>query len=437
MFGHRHLIQVLTKGFPAITGIRWFNLAILVITPALALYGLLRVPILPKTAISAVCYYIYTMLGITAGALPKLHVSRMHTDVVSLVKAIIVFLILAGASAVQGSCYWWARRHRSHHRYTDTDLDPYNSERGLLWTHIGWVVFDSKLRPGPTDITDLKNDPLVQWQHRWYFYILAVFGYILPMCIPGLLWNDWLGGFYFVGALRMTAAHHSTFAINSIAHYLGSTPYDDKHSPRDHLISALLTMGEGYHNFHHQFPMDYRNAFRWYQWDPTKWFIATCHWFGLASHLRVFPSNEIEKGALTMKLKALKDVQDSLAWPVPSDKLPVVTWETFKEESKSRTLLLVSGFIHDATDFADNHPGGRALLTGNTGKDMTAAFFGGVYSHSHAAHNLLAMMRVGILAGGVEMPLEQVVPPSQMFFISAKETSAKEPASKEERQLAA
>jgi len=71
-----------------------------------------------------------------------------------------------------------------------------------------------------------------------------------------------------------------------------------------------------------------RNAFRWYQWDPTKWFIATCHWLGLASHLRVFPSNEIEKGALTMKLRALKGIQDSLKWPVSSDELPIVTWET-------------------------------------------------------------------------------------------------------------
>jgi hypothetical protein len=122
--------------------------------------------------------------------------------------ALQVFLILAGASAVQGSCYWWARRHRSHHRHTDTDLDPYNSERGLLWAHVGWVIFDTDLRPGPSDVSDLKNDPLVQWQHRWYFVILTIVGYILPMSIPGLLYGDWRGGFYFVGALRMTACHH-------------------------------------------------------------------------------------------------------------------------------------------------------------------------------------------------------------------------------------
>jgi stearoyl-CoA desaturase (Delta-9 desaturase) len=122
--------------------------------------------------------------------------------------------------------------------------------------------------------------------------------------------------------------YQCTFAINSIAHYLGDTPYDDRNSPRDHFLSAVLTLGEGYHNFHHQFPMDYRNAYRWYQYDPTKWFIIMCYYLGLASQLRQFPSEEVEKGALSMKLKQLKKVQDSLSWPVPSEDLPVVTWET-------------------------------------------------------------------------------------------------------------
>jgi stearoyl-CoA desaturase (delta-9 desaturase) len=87
-------------------------------------------------------------------------------------------------------------------------------------------------------------------------------------------------------------------------------------------------MGEGYHNFHHQFPMDYRNAFLWYQYDPTKWFIALCGKIGLANQLRVFPSNEISKGQLAMKLKELKQLQDSIKWPTSVDSLPVVSWET-------------------------------------------------------------------------------------------------------------
>ena len=79
----------------------------------------------------------------------------------------------------------------------------------------------------------------------------------------------------------------STFCVNSLAHWLGEAPFDDKHTPRDHFATALVTIGEGYHNFHHQFPMDYRNAIQWYQYDPTKWFIWVCQQLGLASHLKV------------------------------------------------------------------------------------------------------------------------------------------------------
>ncbi|KAG2147637.1 hypothetical protein DEU56DRAFT_131314 [Suillus clintonianus] len=69
------------------------------------------------------------------------------------------------------------------------------------------TAMQSNLKPGPADVSDLYKDPLVQWQHRWYFVILTIFGYLLPMVIPGLLWGDWKGGFFFVGAVRMTARY--------------------------------------------------------------------------------------------------------------------------------------------------------------------------------------------------------------------------------------
>ena len=119
-----------------------------------------------------------------------------------------VFLLLGGTSAVQGSCYWWARAHRSHHRYTDTDLDPYNSSRGLFWTHIGWIIFRSELHSGPADISDLQRDELIRWQHRHYFVLLVIFGFLFPAAVPGFLFDDWLGGMCFAGAMRLTIAHH-------------------------------------------------------------------------------------------------------------------------------------------------------------------------------------------------------------------------------------
>ncbi|KAF9074757.1 delta 9-fatty acid desaturase protein [Rhodocollybia butyracea] len=408
-------ISTLTENFPKITGVRWFNIGILTITPSLALAGVFFVRLQSSTLWFLLPYYLFTVLGITAGY-HRLWSHRAYTASLPLQW----FLLLGGTAAVQGSCYWWASAHRSHHRHTDTDLDPYNSKRGLLWTHIGWMIFKTDLHKGSADISDFRKDPLIQFQHRYYFPLTLLFGFVIPTIVPGLLWGDWLGAICYSTSLRLVLAHHGVFCINSIAHYIGSTPYDDKLSPRDHLLSAILTMGEGYHNFHHQFPMDYRNAYLWYQWDPTKWFIALCGMTGLANNLRMFPSNEIIKGALTMQLKALKKTQDSVAWPVPADDLPIVSWETFQEESQTRTLILISGFIHDVSSFVERHPGGPTLLLKNSGQDMTAAFFGGVYAHSNAAHNLLAMMRVGILAGGVEMAAECTIPPSQHLYIAER-----------------
>ncbi|RPD74608.1 hypothetical protein L226DRAFT_78784 [Lentinus tigrinus ALCF2SS1-7] len=385
------------KLFGFLPRVRWFNLGVLTITPAIGLYGLRTAPLRAQTLLWSILYYVISMLGITAGY-HRLWSHRSYNAS----RPLQYLLAIMGASAVQGSAFWWARGHRSHHRYTDTPLDPYNAQRGLLYSHIGWMLIKPSVKPGPADISDLRKNEVVQWQHRWYFVIIPVVGYALPAIVAGLGWGDWWGGFYYTGMWRITFVHHSTFCINSIAHYFGESPFDDRKSARDHFFSALLTMGEGYHNFHHQFPMDYRNAVKWYQFDPTKWFIATCAGLGLASHLRVFPENEINKGELAMKLKKLKKVQDAIRWPIQVEDLPVVSWESYQKEAGERPLVIVSGFIHDVGDFVDQHPGGRSLILTRTGKDATAAFCGGVYEHSNAAHNLLAMMRVGVLHGGVE-----------------------------------
>ncbi|KAH8813946.1 delta 9-fatty acid desaturase protein [Flagelloscypha sp. PMI_526] len=405
-------LEAMLEQLPPITGIRWFNLVALIITPAFVIYGtFIGVPCNPKTAMFSVFYFMFTMIDVSG--YHRLWSHRSYNASLPLR----LFLILGGSSAVQGSCHWWARSHRLHHRYTDTNFDPYNSKRGLFWTHVGWIIFRTSTSPSTVDVSDLRNSKLVMWQHRYYFILALILGVILPSAVPGLFWDDWMGGFTYAAMMRLTVAHHSVFSVNSIAHWLGETPYDDRHTPRDHLLTAIVTLGEGYHNFHHQFPMDYRNAFRWYQFDPTKWFIALCSSFGLASNLRVFPSNEVEKSALIMKLRGLKGLQDSLEWPKKQEELPVVTWETFQKESNERNLILVSGFIHDVTGFLTSHPGGAKVLEKARGKDSTSAFFGGIYPHSNAAHNLLAMKRVGILNGGVEVVSEEHISPSERLRI--------------------
>jgi stearoyl-CoA desaturase (delta-9 desaturase) len=84
-----------------------------------------------------------------------------------------------------------------------------------------------------------------------------------------------------------------------------------------------------------------------------------------------------------------------------------------------RPLVLIAGFIHDVSDFVDEHPGGRHLIVKYIGKDATTAFFGGIYDHSNAAHNLLSMKRVGVLHGGTpHCSDEESIPPSQRLRIT-------------------
>ncbi|KAJ1301935.1 hypothetical protein OPQ81_000774 [Rhizoctonia solani] len=407
-----------TKPLPPVTIHNWWkelnhiNCFFIFVTPLIALYGALTTSLQLKTACFAIFWYFVTGLGITAGY-HRLWAHRAYNAS----KPLEYFLALAGAGAVQGSIRWWSRGHRAHHRYTDTELDPYNAHWGFFWSHVGWMIFKPRRKPGVADVSDLAKNKVAQWQHRWYLWLMLTMSFGIPTVIPGLFWGDWRGGYFYAGVARLCFVHHSTWCVNSLAHWLGESSFDDKHTPRDHLITALVTIGEGYHNFHHQFPMDYRNAIKWYQYDPTKWFIAAMSRLGLASQLKVFPDNEVKKGQMTMELKSIKARADKIEWPKTSNDLPVISWEEFQAHAKQRNLVLISGFIHDITSFMDKHPGGRHLLSKNIGKDATTAFWGGVYEHSNAAHNLLAMMRVGVLRGGLEIESEKAVPPSQRLRV--------------------
>lgn len=318
-----------------------------------------------------------------------------------------IFLAAVGGGAVEGSVRWWARDHRAHHRYTDTDKDPYSVRKGLLYSHFGWMVMkQNPKRIGRTDISDLNEDPVVIWQHRNYLKVVLFMGLIFPTLACGLLWGDWFGGFVYGGILRIFFVQQATFCVNSLAHWLGDQPFDDRNSPRDHIITALVTLGEGYHNFHHEFPSDYRNAIEWHQYDPTKWAIWVWKQLGLAYDLKQFKQNEIDKGRVQQMQKKLDQKRAKLDWGVPLDTLPVMEWDDYQDQAKNgRGLIAVAGVVHDVTHFISSHPGGKAMIGSGIGKDATAMFNGGVYMHSNAAHNLLSTMRVGVIRGGCEVEI--------------------------------
>ncbi len=218
----------------------------------------------------------------------------------------VVFMIF-GAMALQNSVLMWASGHRNHHQFVDNDdRDPYSARRGLWFSHIGWML--RRYPSGETDfsnVRDLQRDPVVAFQHRYYYPLAIGLNVLVPLGL-GWLHGDLWGVFLLAGVLRLVVSHHLTFLINSVAHAFGRQPYSDDHSARDNGWLAFLTYGEGYHNFHHQFAHDYRNGIRWWHWDPSKWIICSLSWVGLTRRLRRTPAVAIQRARLAMQFRRVE-----------------------------------------------------------------------------------------------------------------------------------
>ena len=199
-----------------------------------------------------------------------------------------LFTLVFGACAFENSVINWASDHRRHHKHTDHEDDPYDISRGFFWAHIGWILFKTLPEPPIDNVADLRKDKLVMWQAKWDKVIALTIGLLLPAGLGYLHSGPTgaLGGFLIAGVLRVFVVQQCTFFINSLCHTIGSQPYSTKCSARDSFVMSLVTFGEGYHNYHHEFQHDYRNGVKPWNFDPTKWAIWCLSKVGLASNLR-------------------------------------------------------------------------------------------------------------------------------------------------------
>ncbi len=306
--------------------INWLPATILVATPIAALtiipwYALYH-DFSTAAWVLMVTYLYANGLGITAGY-HRLWAHKAYEAHWS----VQIMLMLFGGAAIQNSILTWASGHRTHHRFVDhVDKDPYSAKRGFWYSHIGWM-----LRNYPSGDADYSNAPdllknkIVMFQHNHYLAIVLFMNIALP-AIVGYLVGDLWGTVLLMGLLRLVLSHHFTFFINSLAHMWGKQPYTDENTARDNFWLALLTYGEGYHNFHHIFQYDYRNGVKWWQFDPTKWLILALSWVGLTKNLKRIPSFTIRKAELLMQFKRAQQQLEQ-----KSAKLPSVDVEALKQ----------------------------------------------------------------------------------------------------------
>lgn len=269
----------------------WENLAVLAVTHLAGVAGVLHALFVRASGLTLGLAGVWLVLCVlsTTGGYHRLFAHRAYRAA----KAVRIFYLLFGAASGQGSALRWAADHRTHHAHTDEEADPHSVRRGFWWAHVGWLLYRAP-PPDFRNVRDLQADPLVRLQDRFYLPLAVGVGFALPTLLART-WGDPLGGLLLAGFLRLAVQYQATFSINSVAHWIGRRPYAADTSARDSAWAALATLGEGYHNYHHRFPGDYRNGVRWHQFDPTKWWIWLLAKVGWAWDLRRAPPEAIRQ----------------------------------------------------------------------------------------------------------------------------------------------
>lgn len=344
----------------------------------LALYGCCfsSVKMIQFDAYAAFVLYTLSCLGITAGY------HRMWAHRAYKAHPIVeVFLAFFGAGASQGSILWWSRLHRLHHNKSDTEDDPYGPQKGFLYSHVLWIFENRNIKALKyVDVKDLKANSIVMFQHRFYAIISLMCSIGLPCFVYYVLNQELWNCLFYPIALTRVCVWHSTWFVNSLAHWLGEQPHGNSGTSRDHFFTAVLTFGEGYHNYHHEFPYDYRNAIKWYQYDPTKWLIEVLSLFNLSWGLKT-------KETLEETIRPSSDKR--------TEPMHIVEYLT-KTRTEGKQWIAYQGAVYDVSRLLYVHPGGSSYIKMVIGKSekFVNEHFNKFNNHTNNALQLLEKCRI-------------------------------------------
>jgi fatty-acid desaturase len=191
------------------------------------------------------------------------------------------FLVFCGTLACQGGPIEWVGTHRIHHLHSDTEKDPHDSNKGFLWSHIGWLIYHSPAHEQiPRFTKDIAEDPVYQFLQKNFIFIQLALGVVLLL----------LGGWSFVvwGIFaRIVWVYHCTWLVNSATHKFGYRTYESGDRSTNCWWVAILVFGEGWHNNHHAFQYSARHGLQWWEIDTTWMTIQFLQLLGLATNVKL------------------------------------------------------------------------------------------------------------------------------------------------------
>ncbi|VVD04040.1 unnamed protein product [Leptidea sinapis] len=181
-------------------------------------------------------------------------------------------------------------------------FNPHNASRGFFFSHIGWLLVkeheEVEKRIKHVDMTDILSNPVLKFQYDYAEPFIIIISLLPPTIIPVYFWGESLNIAWHLAVLRCTINQHMTFLINSAAHIWGNKPYDRSIKPTQNLSVSVASFGEGFHNYHHTFPWDYRAAELGNNWlNMTTLFIDFFEWIGWAYDLKTVDKNIVRNRA--------------------------------------------------------------------------------------------------------------------------------------------
>lgn len=161
-----------------------------------------------------------------------------------------------GVFSGAGPAMTWAAVHKQHHAYSDTENDPHSYQfKGIGNVYFSIWGYSAKIKR--KFVKQLIKNPILKLFYDYYFMINISIIVLLFAIHPLLL--------VFAYGIPVVIAFHGYGLLNLLGH--------KNAKPHNSWIANILTAGEGWHANHHDRAFDYKIGQKWWEIDPTAWFI--------------------------------------------------------------------------------------------------------------------------------------------------------------------
>ena len=227
--------------------------------------------------------------------------------------------VLISVALPAGTPIQWVGTHRFHHKCADETDDPHSPIwKGFWYSHVGWYIGTSAAwicvvysLAGPIrTLYDGWNRPRTNQQYnhlardvaadRYYRFVSKPLPFLAACVLHvalsyGLVYVGW--GWVGVGVLWAVsvAVYNLGDSIDSFAHLFGRRPFNSTHRARNNFVLGYLTLGEGWHANHHEFPESARQGLLPRQFDWIWQVIVLLQLAGLAYMVKVPTENRIRR----------------------------------------------------------------------------------------------------------------------------------------------